>query len=462
MANQRHLFVHIGDTHIGPGPRLADKLSALDQIIVWCDEAAARGELAAVLWPGDLSHQKSTIEDRNLLAPRLQRLAQRAPVVLVDGNHDAPGDLEILSRLSAYYPIHVVSQPRVISVACATGIEAAIFCLPYPHKGGLVGAGVEHEALGQTARQLLDPAFATAAEELRQAKERGAIPLFIGHVNVGGSVSSTGQPQIGREIELDPGLLGRLDAAVYKGLNHIHKHQMVESIDDDTVYAGSICRQDFGEMEPKGFVVVTVGPEWGTYGANWDFIPLDVPAQHLVEGRLTREGFRIESINGEPVCPECGGQGWTVGTGSEHHPSCDGSCEECPVPVPVQVECPCAIPAMWKGADIKARVRYRKSETTALDWAHIHAEFAGCRSLKLDQIAELEHTVRVPQVAAAVTLDAKAEAYCEHRQIAWTPSIGAKLTALQQQPAEAILAELQAMADAAGRPKVAPDERQVA
>lgn len=42
-------------------------------------------------------------------------------------------------------------------------------------------------------------------------------------------------------------------------------------------------------------------------------------------------------------CGHCGGQGWYQGTGSEHHPSCDGSCYEgmCPVPVPIQVECKC-------------------------------------------------------------------------------------------------------------------------
>lgn len=417
----RHLFLHIGDMHVGPGPRLQDRLDAIDQIIVWADDQAEAGRLAAILIPGDLFHAKSTIEDRNLLAPRLQRLAARAPIVMVDGNHDAPGDLEILSRLSSGWPIHVVSQPRVLYITCATGVTAAIACLPYPHRAGMVGAGVAHDDLGQVARQLLEPLFAQFAAELEEAERGGAIPLFIGHVNVGGSVSSTGQPQIGREIELDPALLARL-GPIYKGLNHIHKHQVIA----DVVYPGSICRMDFGENEAKGFVVATADTlvqvnavEW-----SWKFIPLDVPAQFLVEGDLARDGFRITSVDGNPVDDD--------------------------------------FPSSWTGSDVRCRYRYRKSEAGILDQAHIMAEFAGCRSLKLDPLAELEHTVRVPEVAAAVTLTAKAEAYCAHRQIPWTAAMAAKLDALQQQPAEAILAALQAHVATTGQPRAAAAERQVA
>jgi len=414
--NDRHVFVHIGDTHIVKGDRLADKLASLTQITVWAEGAAERGELAAILWPGDLFHAARSADDRifeeNTLIPVMMDLANLAPVVVVYGNHDAPGSLDIFRSLSTKHDIVIVDRPQTIRVECATGIEATIFCLPYPHKAGLVGAGVDHDALGQAARSALEPAFAVAAEELRQARDRGAIPLFIGHVNVGGSVSSTGQPQIGREIELDPGLLGRLDAAVYKGLNHIHKHQVVAG---DTVYAGSICRQDFGENEAKGFVVVTDTAD----GCSWDFIQLDVPAQHLVEGHLSPAGFTIHSVDGSPIDDD--------------------------------------FPKSWAGADVKVKYSYKRSERSALDVAHIFAEFAGCRSLKLDQTAELERDVRAPEVAAAVTVDAKGEAYCKRKNIPWTPTIAAKLIGLQQQPAEAILAELQSFATRSGT--VTPEAR---
>jgi hypothetical protein len=358
--------------------------------------------------------------------------------VVVYGNHDAHGALDIFRSLTAKHPIVIVDRPQTIRVECATGIEATIFCLPYVHKAGLVGVGVEHDALGQTARAILEPAFAVAAEELRQARDRGAIPMFIGHINVGGSISSTGQPQIGREIELDPSLLGRLDAAVYKGLNHIHRHQVVAG---DTVYAGSICRQDFGENEPKGFVVVTFDVELDSEGASWEFISLDVPEQILIEGRLSPEGFQFD--HDEWMCWDCQGES----DGPRDH---TGDILPCPT-------CSGTGKRSWAGADVKVKYSYKRSERSALDVAHIFAEFAGCRNLKLDQVAEMERDVRAPEVAAAVTIDAKGEAYCTRKNIAWTPTIAAKLTALQQQPAEAILAELQAFARDAGT--VAPIAR---
>lgn len=433
-------IVCIGDTHFGPGDRNQDKYAALDQIIVW---ALAQPNLGAWLHAGDLNHGKMTIEDRNALAPRFQKMADAAPVFVVRGNHDHDGDLLIFSKLKAKYPITVLETPGVHRIALATGGHAAIFGVPYVHRGGLVTAGVQHEDLGQAARALLDPLFITAAEMLTFAQQGGDLPIFLAHLAIGGAVMSTGQPSIGREIEIDPALLFRL-GVIPKLLGHIHKHQEIHG----AWYLGSTTKTDFGENEDKVFGVL----DFETPFDWWlSFQKLDVPEQLLIEGRLTREGFRFE--HDECMCKACGGAGQVVV--GEHYVTADMASDagepamegmsagtewgQCDV-------CNGTGRRSWTGADIRCRYHYRKSETSALDTAHIMAEFAGCRSLKLDPIAELEHTVRVPEVAAAVTLNAKAEAYCAHRQIAWTSSIAAKLDALQQQPAEVVLAAVREMA----------------
>jgi hypothetical protein len=56
----------------------------------------------------------------------------------------------------------------------------------------------------ETAADVLEPIFITAAAELQAAHEAGDLTLMIGHVNVAGAITSTGQPNIGREIELNP------------------------------------------------------------------------------------------------------------------------------------------------------------------------------------------------------------------------------------------------------------------
>ena len=409
----RHVFLHVGDTHLcSAHPRNADRLAALDQIIA---HARTVEGLAAILWPGDLYHQKSTVDDRNSLVECVRAFAALAPVLIAYGNHDSLGDLDILAKLETRWPVYVIDRPRVARFETATGVDAAAFVLPYPHKGGLVAAGVEHEQLGQDARGLLEPVFIAAAHELQGEAAAGALTLAIGHVNVGGARSSVGQPQIGREIELDPGLLARL-GFIYVGLNHIHRHQEIAG----AVYAGSVCRMDFGEQEIKGFIEAEcVDGAW-----DWRFVPLDVPRQLHVEGALTRTGFTVRTVNDEPVS-----------TGPD-----------VPGLVLLGID-------DWKDADVRCRYAFKKSEISALDVAKIHAEFAGCRSLKLDGVPELEREIRAPEVIAAPTLTAKAEACCRTMGLAVTDGLQAKLAALQTADADTLMRGVALAAEQATQPQ---------
>jgi hypothetical protein len=170
----------------------------------------------------------------------------------------------VFARLRGHFPIFVVARPQVIHVPLAdsnytytggekahAGDHAAIFVLPYPTRAGLVAAGVQSVSVVDAAKEALDVIFLTAAEELRVAAARGEVPLAIGHVNVGGSITSSGQPNIGKEIELDPALIQRL-GEIYVGLNHIHKAQSIGG----AYYAGSVCRLDYGEIEEKRYLMI--------------------------------------------------------------------------------------------------------------------------------------------------------------------------------------------------------------
>lgn len=411
-----HRFVHLGDLHLGPNSRNVDRMAALDQAIA----ENINQPVSAWLFPGDLDHGRQTIEDKNYLSARVQRMADKAPVVIVYGNHDLPGDLDFLAKLHAVWPIYVIARPQVLKVPLAPDAQgtAAIFCLPYPTRAGLVSAGVASSSLVDAARQALDVIFMAAAGELAEAVKEGCVPLMIGHVNVAGSIASSGQPNIGKEIELDPTLIQRL-GPIYVGLNHIHKAQEIGG----AWYAGSMCRLDWGEIEPKRYLVVEYEramvmseseTDWSsrTVTEEWLYTvtsqPLDVAPMYHVEGELTRDGFT-----------------WAV-------TAQDGR---------VITEIPAGAVG-WEGCEVRVRYRFNANEKTALDEALVRAPFAGAKRLELDPIGIRERASRAPEVAAAQTLEAKVEAFVRRSNVPWGDGMERKLAALQQPDGAAFLTQV--------------------
>lgn len=390
-------LVHIGDFHAASGPRNVDRFRALDQIIA---EALQLSRLGAFLWPGDLFDAASSAEDRNALDERIQRMAGAAPVFICYGNHDKPGDLDGFARLKATHPIYVIDRPRVQVARLATGEMAAIFVLPYPQKAGLVAAGVVPGDVVSTAGDLLEPIFMSAAAQLEEARAAGYLTLMIGHVNVAGSIASTGQPQIGHEIELNPKHLDRL-GSIPKLLNHIHKPQAIAGAH----YAGSVCRQDYGEIEEKSYIVVTVD---GLIERK----PIDVAPMFHVEGALTRDGFVMDPIDGVDYMA--------------------GAID-------------------WTGADVRVRYRYQASERSVISENTIREIFAGALRLKVEGIAVPDRELRAPEVAAAHGLDAKLAAFRKVEQL--EPSVAGKLALLQSKQSADVLVDVAAAIAAIEQPE---------
>lgn len=392
-----HRFAHLGDLHLGPNSRNADRRRAFDQAIAEQDQPG----LSAWLWPGDINHGRMTIDDRNWLVPRVQRMANRAPVVICYGNHDLAGDLDVLRELHAVWPIYVIDRPQVLALQLATfepyteQQQASIFVLPYPSKAGLVAAGTPHDQINELARQALDAIFMDAAAKLVAARAAEQLTLMIGHVNVAGSITSSGQPNIGKEIEIDEQMLDRL-GRIYIGLNHIHRRQ--------EHYAGSMCRLDWGEVEEKSYTEITYGPDaiYGGYfdGDGWAFDlryrELDVAPMYHVEGTLTTDGFD-----------------WSCDDG--------GYAEQ-------------AGPGFFAGAEVRVRYRFNAAERAALDEAIVRAPFKGATRLELEAIPVRTRAVRAPEVAAALTLTDKVSAFVRQSGQTWSASLETKLAALQSQP----------------------------
>jgi DNA repair exonuclease SbcCD nuclease subunit len=385
-------LVIIGDSHLqATNPRNEDRLRAFDQII---GEGLALRELGAWLHVGDVFHARSTPDDRNAVAARLVRMADAAPVLVLYGNHESATDLHVFGKLKARYPILVVDRPQTVLLRVPTSdVPVCVFCLPYPTKAGLAAAGVAPGDVQGTATAALDPIFMMAAADLEEARRQGAPALMIGHATIAGSVSSVGQPMgLHGEIVVTPTHLNRL-GTVPKIFGHIHKPQEIF----DAVYAGSICRMDFGETEAKRYLVVTFATP-----TTWclDSFPIDCPPRYHVEGLLTRDAFTWQVTKGP---------GGDVDTA----------------------------PASWRGAEVRVRYRFAQSEKSALSAARVYAEFAEAARLEVEPIAVPDRALRAPEVAAARTLAEKLAAYQQVQEL--VPSVAEKLAALEHADPLAVL-----------------------
>lgn len=402
--------VHLGDTH-GRLDDRNDQYASLDQAIELGRELAAAGTLALWAHPGDLFHTVSDAQTRNELFRRAMRMAELAPLVIVRGNHDLTGELDVFAWLKAKYPIVVSTRPELLTVETPIAVPEAlwpklgggrlnvsVWTAPYPDKASLVATGTPPELVAQTGRAALDNLMMYGAAEL--ASRPLTIKLVLGHGNVIGAESSTGQPQIGKELEFDRAMFERFDPDVYVGMNHIHKHQQVGR----AVFAGSSCRLDFGELEPKGVIVADFAPATDPARVaftGWRFVPLDVAAMYHLEGELTPEGFTARVVKAD---------GESLAAGE--------------------------IPASWRGADVRVSYRYNPSDLPRLNVALIHAEFAEARSLKIVAIPDRTTDVRAPEVLAAVTMHDKLQAFAVHHGLEWTGELAALAAIIETQPVD--------------------------
>lgn len=237
----------------------------------WIAEQVEATRPIAFLSGGDIFERKSTPRERLAVATFFQRVAAVCPVLITRGNHDALGDLQILSRLETVHAIHVIEQTGVVTLRDDRGhVQARVGCMAWPTRQGVTDEGA--------ARESIRTVLAAMASELNE----GAAPkILLGHFDVRGATVGEGQPLISGALTVgleDLAVCGA-DAVV---MSHIHRPQVWRYSDRPMGYAGSPCRHDFGEVEPKGIVCVDI--EAGV--ATWKTIPTPIREMLLLKGHF--------------------------------------------------------------------------------------------------------------------------------------------------------------------------------
>jgi DNA repair exonuclease SbcCD nuclease subunit len=207
---------------------------------------------------------KSSPAERNAHIELRQTLAEIAPVIEVQGNHDYPGDYEVFNKIKSQKPIVFVSEPSAVDCARTPGmgdLECVVWCLPWVFASD---AGDEDhlEYTKSIAQDVVEEAIAQRKRDAAAKMRREH--FLLGHAAINGALLREGQPRVPVEDPvLDPDMLMPMrgkkkqhplfDAAFF---GHYHHRQVVKTDGAGNpigIYGGSVFIRTFGEDLDKGW-----------------------------------------------------------------------------------------------------------------------------------------------------------------------------------------------------------------
>lgn len=245
---------HTGDIHLTFGPRFEDGLAVLD----WLIDDAIAADVNVWLVLGDLfgttELYRTVAAERNAFAARLERMADVGPVLVLDGNHDGAGELDLFARLRGTHPIMAVTEPTRLLVGGDGWGMAYLYALPFPQRAPAAGPITEQIAAATAALADQVRAWGADVRALRADPTTAAAPAILAyHGTVKNALVAGGEVmREGQEVELDVADLAPFD---YVACGHIHRRQQMAA---NAWYAGSPWRSNFGETDEKGYLLVDV------------------------------------------------------------------------------------------------------------------------------------------------------------------------------------------------------------
>lgn len=288
-------ILHLADLHARD--KDIDEIRKVFEFIVRTVQAEAPDLIA---FAGDAFHSRDIKLD-SLAAKEVIRffsaLADRAPVAGVLGtpSHDGRAP-EILSLVRGRFPILLINKPeqvglidqefhpRFLPLTAHAKPVAVISLCPQPTKEFWSSKG----GIRQTDEEIMNAMTGVFMGFGAKAAAFDCPHILIGHFTVKGATTSTGQQMTGREIEISREQIEHAKADVVC-LGHIHNSQWIEP---NIYYSGSVYRENWGETEPKGFMLHDIHP----HGRESHFI--ETPTKNLMKRDIDlTEGGIIEDLD---------------------------------------------------------------------------------------------------------------------------------------------------------------------
>lgn len=266
--------LHTSDWHIGKKlgryERSDDERAAITEVAEIADTEA----VDLILHSGDLfDRPQPPIESLDLALRGLVRLTDggRRPVVVIAGNHDAPGLFDTLAPFLAPANVHLVGSIKrpedggVLDLKTPGG-RAVVSCFPFLREGRAFEVWAPVDEHYKRYADKLRRVSEVYSEYAGEAAGSDAVTFLVAHFLVGGAkVHGHGAPRGERELHMGETYAATPEAIPpgpqYVALGHIHAPQKVPGAQVPAEYAGSLLELDFGEAgEQKRVVVVDVEP----------------------------------------------------------------------------------------------------------------------------------------------------------------------------------------------------------
>lgn len=260
----------VADNQVAVHERLAEH----DRVMSFIAEEGNRLGVGAWVHAGDVfdNPDGSTCRERDSVAAFFDRIAEDAEIVVVGGNHEAPGEVEELRRLRRKGQILAYEDPAVAAllpptVDRGTRWPLVVQAMPWPRKAALLrhleatSKSFDPATFAGSARAALQATLAGLGQMARDAAASvigRRVPVVLGaHVSLIGARSDSDQPLIGTDIEVALEDLA-LAAPDFGILGHIHMAQEWLFNEVPYAYCASPRRTSYasGELKPKGFLIV--------------------------------------------------------------------------------------------------------------------------------------------------------------------------------------------------------------
>jgi exonuclease SbcD len=259
--NREHVrkILHTGDIHFDDNEMLADVCKSAAHLVkkAWVehpDLIVVSGDLLNAR----LSHDSPALKNA---VDFVMELGSISPVFLLIGTFSHDGaSIEIFKNLKTAHEVYVSENIGVVGLKnghfapiteYVKGLDAVIYTLPPVSKANILATFEEdRQDANLKVQDLLRDVFQMWGLVGEQAKADGVMTIISAHGTLTGSVTSTGQKMVGKDIEF-----GYSDIQMAKAdvgcLSHIHKAQQYGNM----FYSGSIAKLNAGEVEDKGFWV---------------------------------------------------------------------------------------------------------------------------------------------------------------------------------------------------------------